>query len=46
VSAMFGFQVSEQLMLGLAYDKETTRLGNAAFNDGSFEIMLRYELNN
>ena len=31
-------------MVGLAYDKETTELGNTAFNDGSFEIMLRYEL--
>lgn len=44
VSALFGFQLSDQLMLGLAYDRETTRLGNASFNDGSFEIMLRYEL--
>jgi len=44
LSALFGFQISEQLMLGLAYDKETTELGNTSFNAGSFEIMLRYEL--
>ncbi len=43
-SAMFGFQMTDQLMIGLAYDKETTELGNTAFNDGSFEILLRYEL--
>jgi len=44
VSAMFGFQISEQLMLGLAYDKETTDLGGSQFNDGSFEVFLRFEL--
>jgi len=43
ISALFGFQVSDQLMLGLAYDRETTDLGSTQFNDGSFEIMLRYE---
>jgi len=31
-------------MLGLAYDKETTELGSTQFNDGSFEIFLRFEL--
>ncbi|MDO6493104.1 type IX secretion system membrane protein PorP/SprF, partial [Cellulophaga sp. 2_MG-2023] len=44
LSALVGFQLSEQLMLGLAYDKETTDLGNTSFNDGSFEVFLRYEL--
>lgn len=44
VSAMFGFQISEQLMLGLAYDRETTDLGGTQFNDGSFEVFLRFEL--
>lgn len=44
VSAMAGFQISDQFMIGLAYDKETTELGNTAFNDGSFEVLLRYEL--
>lgn len=47
VSALFGFQMSEQLMLGLAYDREVTDLGGATrFNDGSFEIFLRYEFLN
>jgi len=46
LSAMFGFQISDQFMIGLAYDKETTELGNTAFNDGSFEVLLRYELFN
>lgn len=44
VSGMAGFQISDQIMLGLAYDKETTALGGTQFNDGSFEIFLRYEL--
>ncbi len=44
LSGLFGFQVSDQFMLGLAYDKEITDLGNTSFNDGSFEVFLRYEL--
>lgn len=44
VSAMTGFQISDQLMIGLAYDRETTDLGGTQFNDGSFEVFLRYEL--
>ncbi|MFD0796119.1 type IX secretion system membrane protein PorP/SprF [Maribacter chungangensis] len=43
LSALVGMQVSDQFMVGLAYDKETTQLGNTAFNDGSFEVFLRYE---
>ena len=45
-SALFGFQINEQLMLGIAYDKETTELGNTSFNAGSFELFLRYEFKN
>ena len=44
VSALAGFQVTDQIMLGLAYDRETTELGGTRFNDGSFEIFLRLEL--
>jgi type IX secretion system PorP/SprF family membrane protein len=44
VSAMAGFQISDSLMIGFAYDKETTELGQAQFNDGSYEVMLRFEL--
>ena len=46
LSALFGFQLNDQFMLGLAYDKEVTDLGATRFNDGSFEIMLRYEFLN
>ncbi|PCE63617.1 hypothetical protein B7P33_15110 [Sediminicola luteus] len=42
-SAMAGFYIKEGMFLGLAYDKETTELGNTAFNDGSFEVILRYD---
>ncbi|MFS4416199.1 type IX secretion system membrane protein PorP/SprF [Maribacter sp. 2307ULW6-5] len=44
LSALVGFQISEQFMLGIAYDRETTALGGTQFNDGSFEIFLRFEL--
>ena len=44
VSALIGFQVSEQVMLGLAYDKETTDLAGLRFNDGSLELLFRWEL--
>ncbi|PIB29898.1 type IX secretion system membrane protein PorP/SprF [Maribacter sp. 4G9] len=43
-SALVGFQISEQFLLGLAYDRETTELGGTQFNDGSFEVFLRFEL--
>lgn len=42
MSAMAGFQVSDQIMLGIAYDRETTELQQ--FNDGSYEVFLRFEL--
>lgn len=44
VSGLAGFQISDQIMLGLAYDKETSELGSQTFNDGSFEVFLRWEL--
>ncbi len=43
LSGLFGFQITDQFMVGLAYDREITELGNSTFNDGSFEVMLRYE---
>ncbi|MFS4417968.1 type IX secretion system membrane protein PorP/SprF [Maribacter sp. 2307ULW6-5] len=46
VSALFGFQITDQFMLGLAYDREVTELGGTQFNDGSFEVLLRYEFLN
>ena len=44
LSGLIGFQITDQLMLGLAYDRETTALGGTQFNDGSFEVFLRFEL--
>jgi len=44
LSALAGFQISDQFMIGLAYDRETSDLGGTQFNDGSFEVFLRFEL--
>jgi type IX secretion system PorP/SprF family membrane protein len=41
---MSGFNVSKSIMIGLAYDKEVTELGNTLYNVGSFEIVIRAEL--
>lgn len=43
VSALVGLNVNNEFLIGLAYDRETTKLGNSSFNDGSFEIFVRYE---
>lgn len=43
LSGLLGFQLNEKLLMGLAYDKETARLGGETFNNGSFEVFLRYE---
>lgn len=43
ISCMAGFQVSPEFMIGLAYDREITELGKAVFNNGSFEVILRYD---
>lgn len=42
MSAMVGFQITDGLYLGYAYDYETTQLTH--YNSGSHEIFLRYEL--
>lgn len=44
ISGLVGFQLNQQLMIGLAYDREVTDLGGTQFNDGSFELFLRWEL--
>ncbi|MDO7174222.1 type IX secretion system membrane protein PorP/SprF [Mariniflexile sp. AS56] len=41
-SGLLGFQVSNGLYIGYAYDATTTKLNN--YNSGSHEIMLRFEL--
>ncbi len=43
VSGMAGFQISPEFLIGIAYDREITELGQAVFNDGSFEVILRYD---
>ncbi|WP_010177309.1 PorP/SprF family type IX secretion system membrane protein [Aquimarina agarilytica] len=43
-SALAGFQISDSLMIGFGYDRETTPLGDTSFNDGSYEVMMRFEL--
>ena len=42
ISAMLGFQVSEQIFMGFGYDFETTDLQQ--YNDGSYEFMLRFDV--
>ncbi len=44
LSALAGFQITDQIMVGLAYDKETTDFGATQFSGGSFEVFLRWEL--
>jgi len=44
VSAMAGFQITDGLFIGYAYDLETTKLAN--YNSGSHEVFLRFELFN
>lgn len=41
IGAMIEIQATPQIRLGYAYDRSTTALSN--FNNGSHEIMLRYE---
>lgn len=43
-SGMVGFQATEGLFLGVAYDRETTDLQQ--FNDGSYEFFVRFEIFN
>ncbi|WP_313806088.1 type IX secretion system membrane protein PorP/SprF [Flavobacterium sp.] len=43
-SAMAGFQISNSVFIGYAYDAETTQLQN--YNSGSHEVFLRFELFN
>lgn len=41
-SGMVGFQITDGLFVGYAYDAETTKLAN--YNSGSHEVFLRFEL--
>jgi type IX secretion system PorP/SprF family membrane protein len=42
LSGLMAIQLTDQIMLGYAYDRETTNWGR--FNDGSHEFFLRFEL--
>ncbi len=42
-SGMFGVQLSDKMLIGLAYDREITELGNTSFNNGSVEFIFRYD---
>jgi type IX secretion system PorP/SprF family membrane protein len=42
ISALAGFQITDQLFAGYSYDAEVTPL--AKYNSGSHEIFIRYEL--
>lgn len=44
LSALAGFQITDSLYLGYAYDRETTELVH--YNSGSHEIFLRFEFLN
>lgn len=44
LSAIAGFQLSSKVLIGIAYDRDTTQLGRAIFNQGSFEMFVRYDL--
>ena len=44
LSALAGFQVTDGTMIGFAYDRETTDLGRAVYNKGSYEVFLRFEI--
>ena len=44
MSAMVGFQVSEEIFIGFGYDYQTTDI--EAYSDGSYEIMIRFDIFN
>ena len=44
VSLMAGIQISDKILIGYAYDMDTTKLAN--YNSGSHELFLRFELFN
>ena len=42
LSGLIGYQFSEELFVGISYDKAATDLGRDIFNSGSTEIIFRY----
>jgi type IX secretion system PorP/SprF family membrane protein len=41
ITALVGFKISDKMNFGIAYDYDTTNIGN--YNSGSYEFFLRYE---
>ncbi|XCF05583.1 type IX secretion system membrane protein PorP/SprF [Tamlana crocina] len=44
ISAMAGFQINNQLFIGMGYDFQTTDIEK--YSDGSYEVFLRFDLFN
>ncbi len=44
LSALAGFQITDSLFVGMAYDYETTQIEQ--FSDGSYEVFLRFDIFN
>ncbi len=44
LSALVGFQVTEGLFIGMAYDYQTTDI--EAYSSGSYEVMIRFDILN
>lgn len=44
ISGMLGYQLTDELLIGMAYDRVATDFGNVDFNNSSFEFILRYEV--
>ena len=42
LSGLVGLQITQGLMVGFAYDRDTTELKR--FNDGTYEVFLRFEI--
>jgi len=42
MSAMLGFQATDQIFIGFGYDFETTDVQD--YNDGSYELMIRFDV--
>ncbi len=45
-SGLVGYQFTDGIMVGFAYDREITALGRTEFQSGSFEVFLRFEFLN
>jgi len=44
LGGLFGYQFSDSFFIGLSYDKSATNLGQYFFNNGSAEVIFRYNL--